>query len=218
MAEKLLKELTSKYTPEPSRHFRFVVIGLQDSGKTRLVKALFGDARVRSIDPFGTFGPPCASAQDALKVLSSVEEGETLIVDEWTRYGDDVEFTTAFQKFWDEHKHYGVDIVIMARKATQFPPALPDTASHLLVFASPGANDKSYLEAIARGLGDEAQRLAPYECILVDSQRRFARLPRINRTISSRPVVRETEGERPKQSRWSEEDRMIAEYFLKKGA
>lgn len=180
---------TLELPPFGPMYTRSIISGIQDSGKTILARHLVAGTHAVVIEPHGTFGVQhgehyiTKEPDNAGSVIATLPtRGKlTLVIDEFPRYtrGDaGRRFLNTFMNYWDEHKHYKQNIVVITRRLTQIVNAdIIDLANILYIFALPGSNDYSVLEAISKGLGQEVQSLSRYEYVIVDTQRRYIRMP-----------------------------------------
>jgi hypothetical protein len=196
-------EVTGLTLGDPTRS-RILVVGLQDGGKSEWIKHRIAKEYAVVIEPHNKVFPfdgVHVQATTPERALQGIEfakgvENVTVVIDEFSRYWREPAFQKPFLRYWDEHKHFDHDVILAARRMTQMPSEVRDLASHLIVFALPGADDKSVLESVAEGLAAEVRELRRYEYMVVDTRRRYARMPPIRISPSYIKYKKDQENER----------------------
>jgi len=154
---------------------RIVVLGLQGSGKTTLVKRLIKGNPHSVYDPLHEYGSQYNVGSFNIETfLTNVRiSGPRIVVfEEASRYLGKHSPSRAALTYLDEHRHMDQHVMIVCRRPTQVHPDVIELANYLIVFNLPGANDKALLEAMACGLGDIVRELPEHEFVVVDEHRK----------------------------------------------
>jgi hypothetical protein len=73
----------------------------------------------------------------------------------------------------DLQRHFKITFGSVARRPVQLHTDLVELAHYLFIFRLVGINDLKYLEAVAEGLGEAVRRLKDYHFILVNPDRTY---------------------------------------------
>ncbi len=175
---------------------RFVILGLQGSGKTELAKKFlkaqknsivydvqheyYGfnryivgnknpDRRMRSKD--------LSVAELNVFIIQVVQESgqiRLLIIDEANRYcPNKYPLPASILTLNDDSRHLKLGFGVIARRAAQLHTDLVELAHYLFIFRLTGRNDYQFLEDTAVGLGDAVKDLDDFHFVIVDPSRRF---------------------------------------------
>lgn len=187
-------------THKPPIATRSVILGLQGSGKSELAGVLAEDyRRVWVYDPMDQFGNlKNATAYipthreygnlmkqeitDFVKFMrsqlrhewASEEKGELFIMDEASIFCPNKRpLPGGVQLLNDCHRHYGLDLIFIARRPAQIHTDLTELAKEMYIFLMKGRNDHQYLRNINEELPAIVGKLQEYHYVKVDKFRNF---------------------------------------------
>lgn len=185
---------------------RFVIIGLQGSGKTVLSRILLktvtnsivydvhheytGFNRYLVQYKQVTHRPHDPAIAELDNFVNQVVIGtgriRLFIMDEANRYcPNHYPLPASILQLNDDQRHYHIGFGTIARRPTQLNTDLVELAHYLFIFRLTGRNDYKFLEDIAEGLGDAVKALEDYHFIIVDPGRRFQEHPPVMENIRS---------------------------------
>ena len=134
-----------------NRLFSFVV-GASKSGKTVLVRMLTEAARQPRmvVDPAGTWGQQerVWAPDPWVPVARLLRRGYSgsLVFDDGDRYIPKNGHLGTWGSLWSQHRHFGCDVFIVARRVQELPDVAWSSADRLFVFRTlPGSNAERYL-------------------------------------------------------------------------
>lgn len=173
------------------RDKRFVVLGLQGTGKSYLVKyflANFKNSIVYDVmqehEGFSRYLVTYRQHNDegieelnrfVNQVVIESKKIRLFILEEANRYcpSKPVPLPDSILELNDFQRHYKIAFGLTARRPTQLHSDLVELAHYLFIFRLVGKNDYAYLEAIAEGLGDAVRALPDYHFIVVYPDRKY---------------------------------------------
>lgn len=170
---------------------RFVILGLQGTGKTYLAKYILGQQPAsivydvmheykgynRYIVKYRQYKQ---EAIDELnKLVSQVVIGsgkiKLFILDEANRFcpPKPKPLPDSILELNDWQRHYHISLGAICRRPTQLHTDLIELAHYLFIFQLKGKNDLLYLDALAAGLGDMVVTLPEYHFVIVHPNHEF---------------------------------------------
>lgn len=169
---------------------RFVILGLQGSGKTTLAKYIAKQNPrhlvfdvIGEYQGFNRYLPREKQGQGLISefeicanklLLKNLHRFNMLIIDEANRIAPCKKpMPSTLLMLNDQHRHYGLSLGVIARRPSQLNTDLIDLAHYMFVFLLSGWHDVLYLNKIAQGLGDTVRTLKPYEFVVVTPTRQF---------------------------------------------
>lgn len=169
---------------------RFVILGLQGTGKSYLVKYFLKNVResivydvLQEHEGFNrflvTYREYSDEALDELNTFISqvVIESKKIrlfILEEANRYCPNKRpLPEQVNQLNDFQRHWNIAFGSVARRASQLNTDLVELAHYLFIFSLQGKNDYEYLEAISEGLGDAVRALPDYHFVMVHPKRNY---------------------------------------------
>lgn len=164
---------------------RFVILGLQGTGKTYLAKYLLGQMPAsivydvmheyqgynRYIVKYRQYGDEAIDEINLLvsKVVIGSKKIKLFILDEANRFCPPKPhpLPNSILELNDWQRHYGISFGGVCRRPTQLHTDLIELAHYLFIFQLKGKNDLIYLDAMAAGLGDKILALPEYHFVIV---------------------------------------------------
>jgi len=164
---------------------RFVILGLQGSGKTILAKHLLSKTKkhlvydvVKEYKGFNRYIPTDRNSKEELESFIQVlvfkrVKPSLLIIDEANRYLEPkpTALPLGISELNDLSRHIGISWGVICRRPVQLHSDMMELAHYLFIFNLRGKNDISYLDTILPGLGDTVANLKPYEFAVVSDNR-----------------------------------------------
>ncbi len=174
---------------------RFVILGVQGSGKTELAKIILRSARNsivydvhheyvglnrylvehRQVDRRKRDDPGIAELDHFVsQVVQGSGQVRLFVLDEANRYcPNKYPLPASILVLNDDQRHDRIAFGTIARRAAQLNTDLTELAHYIFVFRLTGRNDYAFLEDTAVGLGDAVRDLEDYHFVIVDQARRF---------------------------------------------
>lgn len=174
---------------------RFVILGLQGSGKTTLAKyylhvtksSMVYDvhheytglnrylAQYRQVDRRNKNDPGILELNNFVsRVVLESGQVRLFVLDEANRFcPNKYPLPASILTLNDDNRHDKIAFGAIARRAAQLNTDLMELAHYLFVFRLTGKNDYTFLEDTAIGLGDAVRALEDYQFVIVDPSRRF---------------------------------------------
>jgi len=166
---------------------RFVIFGLQGSGKTVLAKHILRQYpkhlvydTLNEYHNFNRYIPShrqysaeaIAEINTVIKKLVIPRRPSIFVIDEANRFCPNRRpLPEQISKLNDFNRHYGIGFGVIARRPAQLHTDLTELAHYIFVFKLKGLNDIKYLNGLVYGLGDAVMNLEPYHFALVDENR-----------------------------------------------
>lgn len=164
---------------------RFVILGLQGSGKTELAKHLLSKAKYHLVydvlheyEGFNRYVPTDRNSRDELskmvnKLVIAELKPTLFIVDEANRYmlPKPTALPSGITELNDWSRHIGLSWGAICRRPTQLHTDIMELAHFLFIFVLKGKNDNQYLDTILPGLGDTVAGLPDYHFAVVSENR-----------------------------------------------
>lgn len=166
---------------------RFVILGLQGSGKTVLARHILSTAKYHLIydvlneyDGFRRYVPTDRYSAEELTAciqkLVLVKLKPTLfIIDEANRYMPpkpaNLPSGVAEMNDWSRHFEPPLSWGCLCRRPVQLHSDIMELAHYLFIFVLKGKNDRFYLDTILPGLGDIVANLPEYHFAVVTQSR-----------------------------------------------
>jgi len=174
---------------------RFVILGIQGSGKSELTKDLLSGVKnhmvydvhrehtgfnrylvehkqVRSYKP----NDPGIAELNTFVSQVVLKSGQIrlFVLEEANRYCPNKRpLPSSILVLNDDQRHDRIAFGSIARRAAQLHTDLVELAHYLFIFRLPGKNDFIYLEEVAEGLGEAVRQLPKYHFVIVDELRNF---------------------------------------------
>lgn len=155
------------------------IFGLRGSGKSQLAKAMLRTTPSHIVyDPlaeyagFRRYTPNDNQSKAELSEfimgtvipnkpdLFVIDEGNTYIEPKPTRLPEGVKYLNDFSR------HYGIAVVVIARRPSQFHSDIVELSDLLMVFKLPGPQDVRALNLRTPGLGDTVRTLDKYHFVI----------------------------------------------------
>lgn len=174
---------------------RFVILGLQGSGKSVLMKAIAADNHNHLIydvhhehTGFNRYlvqnkrpttykeSDPAIAELNAVVARTVLDIGliRMFILEEANRYCPSKRpLPSSILVLNDDNRHDKVSFGSIARRAVQLNSDLVELAHYLFIFRLPGKNDYIYLENVAEGLGDAVRNLEEFHYVQVEPSRDY---------------------------------------------
>lgn len=169
---------------------RFVILGLQGSGKTELAKLILSKTEnhivydvLQEYDGFQRYIPTDRNSRDELsatvqKLILPRVKPDLFIIDEANRYllPKPTPLPAGIDELNDWSRHmgkYGLSWGCIARRPTQLHTDIVELAHYLFIFVLKGKNDQQYLDSILPGLGSQVASLPDYHFVIVDAGRKL---------------------------------------------
>lgn len=164
---------------------RFVILGLQGSGKTVLAQFLLGKCSnhlvydvLREYQGFNRYIPTDRNSKTELEraiqilVFKKVKP-DLFIIDEANRFIEPkpVPLPKGVNELNDWSRHIGISWGCVCRRPVQLHTDMMELAHYLFIFVLRGKNDTSYLDSILPNLGDTVSNLKQYEFAVVTDNR-----------------------------------------------
>lgn len=179
------------------REQHFCIFGLKGSGKTEFGKFIVRQAeRPFVIDPMDQYGDipnavtyvpenkeyckaAIAEINAVINHMLKIEPLPTLfLMDEANRFCPNKRPLPGMIAYLnDESRHLELALGFIARRPVQLYTDLAELANYLVIFSLAGKNDRSYLNDIAEGFGDQIVKLPWHDFIIADKQRKLERRP-----------------------------------------
>jgi len=174
---------------------RFVVLGLQGSGKSVLVKSILRSYRNhlvydvhhehkefnrymvehRQVNRNKPDDPAIVELNNLVtRIVLGTGQIRLFVLEEANRYcPNNYPLPGSILTLNDDQRHDRIAFGIVARRAVQLHTDLVELAHYLFIFRLPGKNDRLYLEGIAETLGDCVRELPDYHFMVVGPTRDF---------------------------------------------
>ena len=166
---------------------RFVVIGLQGSGKTWLVKSILQDVDRHIVyDALGEYRgfrryvPIDIHSDEELdefiKDTVIPYQPDLFVLDESSRYIDGhgaSKLRTSLADLVDLSRHWGISWGCVARRPSQMHSHILELAHFVFIFGLHGRNDRLTLNNWYSGLGDVVNELPEYHFAVLEEGRRL---------------------------------------------
>lgn len=178
---------------------RFVIFGLQGSGKTVLARILLKtvkDSLVYDVHheypgftrylvqykQVQTHKPDDPAIWELNNLVNRIVIGSgkirLFVMDEANRYcPNHYPLPSSILQLNDDQRHDRIGFGSIARRPAQLNTDLVELAHYLFIFRLTGRNDYKFLEDIAVGLGDGVKALEDHHFMIVDPGRRFTEHP-----------------------------------------
>jgi DNA helicase HerA-like ATPase len=172
----MLPDLTNK---------RFVILGLQGSGKSQLAKHLLQHEQAhivydvmhehsgfnRYIVKHRKHGKDGIDELNLFvqKVVIESKRIRLFILDEANRYcpPKPAPLPDSILELNDWQRHWNISFGSIARRPTQLNSDLTELANYKFIFQLTGVKDLAYLDSIVKGLGDQVLTLPPFHFVIV---------------------------------------------------
>ena len=174
---------------------RFVILGLQGSGKTVLAKNFLKSvkdsivydihheyvginrylAEHRQVHAYKPNDPALMELNNFVsQIVINSGQIRLFVLDEANRFCPNHRpLPSSILNLNDDQRHDRIAFGTIARRPAQLNTDLVELAHYLFIFRLPGKNDYIYLEELASGLGDAVQALQDYHFVIVNQNRRF---------------------------------------------
>jgi hypothetical protein len=170
---------------------RFVILGLQGTGKTYLAKHLLGQMPAsiaydvmheyqgfnRYIVKYRQYGQEAVDELNMFvsKVVIGSKKIKLFILDEANRFcpAKPHPLPDSILELNDWQRHYHVTFGAICRRPTQLHSDLIELAHYVFIFQLKGKNDLIYLDAIAGGLGDKVLALPQYHFVILQPNHEY---------------------------------------------
>jgi hypothetical protein len=170
---------------------RFVILGLQGSGKTVLARDILSQHSntfvydtLDEYQDFNRYVPKHRSyTPEALRemdraiqkyVVSRRDKVSLFIIDEANRYCPNRRLLPNIIGYLNDfNRHLHLSFGVIARRPAQLNTDLMELAHYLFIFRLVGRNDLDYLSGIVEGLDDAVRNLKPFYYVIVDQNRDF---------------------------------------------
>lgn len=175
---------------------RFVILGLQGSGKSVLVKSILGLVRnsmvydvlkehqgfnrylvtYRQVQKHTPQDPAIAELNTFVnRVVIGSGQIRLFILEEANRYcpSKPQPLPASILDLNDFQRHERIAFGSVARRPVQLHTDLVELAHYLFVYRLPGKNDRNYLDEIADGLGDAVLGLKDFHFVIVYPDRHY---------------------------------------------
>lgn len=164
---------------------RFVILGLQGSGKTVLAKYMLSKCSrhlvydtLREYKGFIRYTPTDRNSKSELErmiktlVFKKVKP-QLFIIDEANRFIEPkpTALPQGVNELNDWSRHIGISWGCICRRPTQLHTDMMELAHYLFIFCLRGKNDTAYLDSILPNLGDTVSNLKQYEFAIVTENR-----------------------------------------------
>jgi len=164
---------------------RFVILGLQGTGKTYLAKYLLGQIPAsivydvlheyqgynRYIVKYRQYGNEAIDEINLFvsKIVIASKKVKLFILDEANRFCPPKPhpLPDSILELNDFQRHYGISLGAVCRRPTQLHTDLIELAHYLFIFQLKGKNDLLYLDSMSAGLGDKILALPQYHFVVV---------------------------------------------------
>lgn len=127
------------------------ICGASESGKSilaRKLSSLAGQPRI-VIDPAGSWGEEGVWEEDPwIPLARCLKDGfsGTVILDDADSYLTTTTDRSTWGKIWTQHRHLGIDVIIIMRRIQDLPRVAFSTISRIFVFrTTPGGQVEKYL-------------------------------------------------------------------------
>lgn len=177
---------------------RFVILGLQGSGKTHLAKYLLGQTPAsiaydvmheykgynRYIVKYRQYSSDGINELNRLVSQVVIGSGKIklFILDEANRFcpAKPKPLPDSILELNDWQRHYHISFGVICRRPVQLHTDLIELAHYLFIFQLKGKNDLLYLDSMAAGLGDKILALPEYHFVIVYPNHEFEVHPPIS--------------------------------------
>jgi hypothetical protein len=164
---------------------RFVILGLQGTGKTYLAKHLLQHEQAsivydvlheyqgfnRYIVKYRQHGKEGLDELNLFvaRVIIDSKRIKLFILDEANRYcpPKPVPLPDRILELNDWQRHYGISFGVIARRPTQLHSDLTELAHYMFIFQLKGVRDLNYLDSLVKGLGEKVLALPQYHFVIV---------------------------------------------------
>jgi hypothetical protein len=164
---------------------RFVILGLQGSGKTELAKYLLRQSAnsfvydaLKEYEGFRRYVPTNRNSIPELeecvtKLVLKRLKPSLFILDEANRYliPKPHALPRGIEELNDWSRHIGISWGCVARRPTQLHTDIMELSHYLFIFVLRGKNDCAYLDSILPSLGDMVSDLPVYSFAIVTENR-----------------------------------------------
>lgn len=164
---------------------RFVILGLQGSGKTVLAKHLLSKSNshlvydvLKEYQDFNRYIPTNRNSKEelarAIQILVFRKVKPSLfIIDESNRFIEPkpIPLPKGINELNDWSRHMGISWGCICRRPTQLHTDMMELAHYLFIFVLRGKNDTAYLDSILPNLGDTVSNLKQWEFAVVTDNR-----------------------------------------------
>lgn len=175
---------------------RFVILGLQGSGKTTMAKHILGTVKNhivydvhheyqgfnryfvenRQVRKSGDNNDLAIAELNRFVTTCVLGPGliRLFVLDEANRYcPNKYPLPSSILTLNDDNRHESIAFGVVARRAAQLNTDLVELAHYLFIYRLTGKNDYQYLEDISQGLGDAVRALPDFHYCLVHPNRQY---------------------------------------------
>ena len=170
---------------------RFVIIGLQGSGKTTLAKSILAATERHIVyDPLGEYRGfrryvpddihSSAEMDDYIGRVVIPAQPDLFLMDEGSRYipNNPKPLPRHLSDMVDLSRHWGISWGVIARRPSQLHTNIRELAHYCFVFSLYGRNDIKALNDWHNGMGDVVRELPEYHfAVLEDGKRLTTHIP-----------------------------------------